>query len=542
MRFQTFPLQWKITLFSSGIVIFSLLLAGLIYLGNITQVKEQELGERAMITSRTIAELPEIQTLLESENPGYRVQEIVEPIRMIHKMDYVVVFTMNKERLSHPVQARLGTFLTGGQDDKAFAEHIYLTKARGEMGVAIKAFVPIKNERLEQIGVVLTGKILPTPYELLLEQRKQLLTIFLLAFLFGLLGSWLLARHIKNQLFRLEPHQIARMLTERIATFDAIHEGVIAIDNHEQITVFNQAAKKMLGVETDPIGKKIKDILPDTRLPEVLEKESAFLQHQFHIGPALILSSRVPIYLEGKIIGALAVFSDRTEVTRLAEELTGVKEYVEALRVQAHEHKNNLHTIAGLIQLQQYEKALDYLLRVHEIREETAHMLTERIQIPSLSGLILSKINRGKELGVTVRIDPHSHLTSLPEEMEPTDLVVIVGNLVENSFEALTKVSKENKTILIYMEEMEDEVLIVVEDNGPGIPREMQSAIFDKGVTTHNPEKRGLGLFLVKQIVDRIGGQIEMESSPETGTSFTLHLPRKKNKRGNNRNDKGDQT
>lgn len=528
MRFQTFPLQWKITLFSTGIVIFSLLLAGLIYLGNLTQVKEQELGERAMITSRTIAELPEIRNLLASEHPGMKVQEIVEPIRMINKMDYVVVYTMNKERLSHPVPERIGTFLTGDQDDKAFAEHIYITKARGEMGVAVKAFVPVKNDQLEQIGVVVSGKILPTPYDLFLEQKKQFITIFLLAFLFGLFGSWLLARHIKKQLFRLEPHQIARMLTERIATFDAIHEGVIAIDNKERITVFNEAARKMLGVNYDPIGKGIREVLPDTRLPEVLEKETAFFQHQFHIGSTLILSTRVPIYLEGKIIGALAVFSDRTEVTRLAEELTGVKEYVEALRVQAHEHKNTLHTIAGLIQLQQYDKALEYLLHVHELKEETSQLLTEKIQIPSLSGLILSKINRGKELGITVRIDPHSRITSLPEEMEPTDLVVIVGNLVENCFEALTNTKKENKSILIYMEEMEDELLIVVEDNGPGIPSEIQEKIFEKGVTTNNPEKRGLGLFLVKQIVDRVGGSIEVESSPNTGTVFTLHIPRKK--------------
>ncbi|MBE3554258.1 MAG: sensor histidine kinase [Thermicanus sp.] len=528
MRFQTFPLQWKITLFSTGIVIFSLLLASLIYLGNVTQVKEQELGERAMITSRTIAELPEIRHLIESGNPGSKVQEIVEPIRMINKMDYVVVYNMQKERLSHPVSRRIGTILEEDEDDKAFAEHIYLSTAKGELGVAIRAFVPIKNEQLEQIGVVVSGKILPTPYELFWEQRKQFITIYLLAFLFGLLGSWLLARHIKEQLFQLEPHQIARMLTERIATFDAIHEGVIAIDTEERITVFNKAARMMLGVTMDPIGKKIREVLPDTRLPEVLEKGSAFYQHQFHIGPTLILSNRMPIRLEGKIIGALAVFLDRTEVTQMAEELTGVKEYVEALRVQAHEHKNNLHAIAGLIQLKEYEKALDYLMNVHEVREETSQMLTEKIQIPSLSGLILSKINRGKELGITVRIDPHSHLSSLPEGLEPHDLVVIVGNLVENSFDALVKTDKEKKSILIYMEEMEEEVLIVVEDNGPGIPKAIREAVFEKGFTTKDPKKRGLGLFLVKQIVDQINGKIEIDADSERGTSFTIHLPKRK--------------
>ncbi len=52
-----------------------------------------------------------------------------------------------------------------------------------------------------------------------------------------------------------------------------------------------------------------------------------------------------------KLLGAVAMFKDRTEVKKLAEELTGVKAFVQALRVQTHEHKNKLHTIAGLLQL-----------------------------------------------------------------------------------------------------------------------------------------------------------------------------------------------
>ena len=133
------------------------------------------------------------------------------------------------------------------------------------------------------------------------------------------------------------------MYIERTETFNAMHEGVIAIDNTFHITVFNNKAKQILNVfEHNLIGQNIYDVLPDSRLPEILDFNQPIYNKELLINHHTILSNRVPIEVEGETVGAIAIFQDRTDVKKMAEELTGVKEFVQALRVQNHELKNNI--------------------------------------------------------------------------------------------------------------------------------------------------------------------------------------------------------
>lgn len=75
-------------------------------------------------------------------------------------------------------------------------------------------------------------------------------------------------------MFGLEPHEIAKMYVERTETFNAMHEGIIAVDKEMNITIFNEKAADILGVTRnieECIGQKIYNVLPDTRLPEIVE-------------------------------------------------------------------------------------------------------------------------------------------------------------------------------------------------------------------------------------------------------------------------------
>ncbi len=99
-------------------------------------------------------------------------------------------------------------------------------------------------------------------------------------------------------------------------------------------------------------------MIPDTRLPEILQLNQPVYNRELQVRNLNILSNRVPIKVNNHTVGAVAIFQDRTEVKKLAEELTGVKSFVSALRVQNHEYMNKLHPIAGLIQLGNKDKAL----------------------------------------------------------------------------------------------------------------------------------------------------------------------------------------
>lgn len=524
------PIQWKITLLSFGIVAFSILIGGIILLGNAVSQKEDELGKRSRITASTIAELPEVQELVQQPEGWKSLYPIIENLRIIHGSDYIVVMNQERIRYSHPVYSRLGTISQGKDETAAFAEHEYLSKAKGELGISVRAFVPILDKENEQVGVVLVGNILPTFAQILAELKKEITLLLFLTLLFGASGSWVLARHIKRETFQLEPHQISRMLVERTAAFNAMHEGVIAIDNNETITVFNEKAMQMFGISGDVIGRRIREVIHDTRLPEVLERSEPIYNQEISVQHRNIVSNRVPIKVRDATIGAVAIFQDRTDATKLAEELTGVKTFVEALRVQNHEHMNKLHTISGLIQLGKLEEALQYVFQTTEEQEELTRFLSKHIHHESLAGLLISKVSRGKELGIELLIDKHTGLDRFPEDLDHHDFVLILGNLIENSYAALKDDNQEKKQVYLYINQDEDRCEIVVEDNGSGIPENIKQNIFDYGFTTKGTDGSGIGLYLISQIVEKGGGEIQVTSEPGEGTAFYLSFPMEKPK------------
>lgn len=522
---ELMPIQLKITILSFGVVLFSILMGGLIIISKLENIKEDELRKRTMITARTVAQLPEIHRNIKLPYGWEKINPVVERIRIINNADYIVVLNKDRIRYSHPVRSLIGSVSQGEDEGAAFAEHSYTSLAKGEVGIAVRAFVPILNEHRDQIGVVIVGNILPSFFDLLKDILDEISLIFFFTLLFGIVGSYFLARHIKDQMFHLEPHEIVQMLVERTATFNAMHEGVIAIAKNLSVTIFNEKAKQMLGIKGDVIGKKITDVLPDTRLPEVIKKEKAVYNQEIQIRQTNIMSNRVPIRVNDQIVGAVAIFQDITKVKKMAEELTGVKAFVEALRVQNHEHMNKLHTIAGLIQLGNQEKALKYVFQVSEEHEALTRFLSKNIRNESIAGLLISKVSRGKELGVHVEIDKQSRLDNFPKLLDHHDFVVIIGNLIENAFTALASTTVTDKHVFISIDQNDEMCEILIEDNGIGIPEHIQEFIFDKGFTTKRSMNHGIGLYLIKQIVEKASGNIKVISKEGEGTSIIVTIP-----------------
>ncbi|PKR82746.1 ATP-binding protein [Heyndrickxia camelliae] len=525
MSVKQLPIRWKITILSYCVVIFSLLIGGILLVVNIQSTKEQEINTAAMNTARTVAELSDVKKAIQSPNGWTKINHLIEQIRLINDEDYIVVMNMERIRYSHPVQSLLGTPSLGKDEDAAFAEHNYFSKARGELGTFTRAFFPIKDDNLNQIGVVLVGHRIPSFWDISANLKNEMVIILSLTLSAGLIGSFLLARHIKKQMFQLEPHQIARILEERTATFHAMNEGVIAIDSHEIITIFNEKAKGIFSVKGEVIGKPIRSVLEDTRLPEIVEHNKAVYNETIIVGGKTILSSRIPVLIDQTVVGAVAICQDRTEVVKMAEELTGVKNFVEALRVQNHEYMNNLHTIAGLIQLGKSEQALNLAFTTSEQQGNTSKSIKEMIRNDALAGLLLSKIRRGKELGIEVRVDPNSSLSQFPAQMDQNDIVVLLGNLIENAFESYESIEVEDRVIDISIEQNEETCAIMIEDNGCGIRYEDVAFIFDKGFTKNKQKGTGYGLYLVKQIVMKGNGDIDVDSHVGEGTSFTIIFP-----------------
>ncbi|WP_018923894.1 ATP-binding protein [Salsuginibacillus kocurii] len=522
------PIKWKITALSFGIVAFSLVMLGIVLLGYISDMREEELEQRAMVSGQIVAQDASVQEALKTGANRSVVQHVAEQTRAIHNNDYIVVLDMDRVRVSHPIAQRIGTLYIGDDADAAFSEHLYTGKATNESDITVRAFVPVIDDNREQVGVVVAGNVLPSLTDLIYDFRHAALIVTLMISVFGAGGAWMLANHIKRQTFDMEPDELARVLVERKATFNAVHEGLIAIDEKEHITVINEAAKVMLGIKGQPEGKRIYEVLPDTRLPEIVKQGEPVYQKEFYIQNRLVISNRIPILINGKTAGAVAIFQDKSEVDRLARELTGVQSFVDALRVQNHEYSNKLHTIAGLIQLEEGEKALEYIFALSSEQEKRSQLFTECIHDDSVTGLLLGKMSRGKELDVQVKLDQDSQFAHFPEGMTSHDAVVMLGNLIDNSFDALQEVEHSNKEISIFIYEDGHELMIQAKDNGCGITEEIKERMFERGVTTKGSRDRGIGMFLIHSIVERLDGELNVYSVVDEGTEIEVLLPMKR--------------
>ncbi|SOC20927.1 two-component system sensor histidine kinase DctS [Ureibacillus xyleni] len=538
MNKRKLSMNGKIMLLTFFIIAFSFLIAGTFVIGSVLKKQEENIGQEAMLIARTVANLPEVKSSLAHDNfktASTKINEVVEDIRFINRADYIVIMNMERKKFSHPSKSEIGKISKSTDLDAAFAEHYYISKAKGEEGTTLRAFVPIMNEKNVQIGVALVGFTIPSFTKFILQFQNELLITIALTIVFSIWGAHTLGRHIKTQMFGLEPHEISRLYVERAETFNAMHDGIIAVDKDLNITVFNKKASEILGVTGDPtdnIGKNIYDVLPDTRLPEIFFSGKPVYDQELYVNEHSILSNRVPILVNGKKVGAVAVFKDLTAVKLLAEELTavkllaeeltGVKAFVQALRVQTHEYKNKLHTIAGLLHLGHTKQALEYLSQVKEEHENVTKFLNERIYNENISGLLLSKISRGKELGITVTIDKESRFTKFPEKLDHHDFVILFGNLIENAFDSLVLVDKEDKEITISIDDNDGLLAILVSDNGTGMPDEVKLKLFEKWFSTKAKENRGIGLYLVNEIVNKGNGTIEVISELNKGTTFLI--------------------
>ncbi|MDW7649961.1 MAG: sensor histidine kinase [Bacillota bacterium] len=524
------PLRWKITILSFGLIALAVFFGGIILIENFSLTLENELGSRALAVARTVAQIEEIQNQVGRPNGDAIIQPIAEKIRLATNVEYIVVLDMNRIRYSHPLQSRIGEKFEGGDEGPAFADHEYISNAVGIMGPSVRAFVPVKtDEGTRQTGVVVVGILTPTIARLIGNIRSRLYVSLLFALFIGLAGSVYLADNIKKTMHDMEPAEMARLMEERISVFHSIEEGIIAIDREMNITVMNDEARRILGIRGNFTGKPVLDVIPDSHLRRTVETGVPEYNQERTINGTAILVSRIPISVEGKVVGAVATFKDKSELHKLAEELTGVKKFIDALRAQNHEHANKLHTIAGLIQLKRSDEALDYIFDITAEQEELTLFLTKNVKEYSVAGLLFGKHNRAKELKINMEIDEKSHLEELPPGLDSSAAVIVIGNLLENAMEAVEGLPPSRRKVRVLIRNLPEYFLIRVSDLGTGIPAEHRDEIFQPGFSTKDARNRGVGLSLVRQHVINAGGKIRVESEPGQATTIEILIP---NERG----------
>jgi CitB family two-component system sensor histidine kinase MalK len=520
-----FRLQSIIIFLVCGIVAVALLITNVFVTQSVERTARGNLASKAMTVSRIVALSSIVIEGLDNKPNDFLLQEYTGSIRTATDVEFVVVFDMQGIRKSHPKEERIGKHLVGGDEAAALQGNEYISLAKGTLGPSLRAFSPVRTKEGRQVGAVVVGILLDDVEKAVNQNRSIIHWATAFGLVGGMIGAVALARRIKRTLFGLEPFAIAKLLEERNSILQSTREGILAVDSDGIITVINSEAARlfgMAGVSIDAVGQPVENCIPQTRLHEILRTEQAEYDQEQNINGVVVLTNRVPLFVKGELVGALATFRDMTEIRKLAEELTGVNGFLEALRARAHEFLNTLHVIWGLTQLKQYSRLDEYITRVLNESREEVDFVGERIKDPILAGVILSKLSRARESGVAFFIDETSNLPVARDPEIAHGLVTIIGNLLDNAFEAVKDTADRRTDFAIH--QSLDSLKLSVADNGPGIPPTMKEQIFEKHFSTKG-EGRGYGLFLVARAVEKLGGTIEVIANKERGTVFLVTAP-----------------
>ncbi len=524
-RFLPRRLQVKLSLLVTILLILLVSLVGALFSDFSERTLREQLGRKALDIAQSVAMNPLIIEGVEKRDVA-TVQSFAEKLRKITGAEYIVVGDQAGIRLSHPESDRIGRVFVGGDLGPALTEgRSYASEAVGTLGPSLRGIVPVLNLEQEIIGFVAVGYLTSQIEEQIRSQRYEIIGYVAVVLLFGVFGATLIARGLKAAIMGLEVHEIAALFNERNAIIGAIREGIIAVDGRGYLTFVNAAALKYLArSDMDEMrGKPLADICPCPDLAAALNKGKQILDQEMLLVGRVMLVNIVPLM---HAAGGLVVsFRPKDELDRLTEELTHVQEYSELLRAQTHEYSNKMHTIAGLIQLEAYQEALDLVINEASGYQELVRSLAIAVPDPVIAGLILGKYNRACELKIAMEFDPQNSFADLPSSLDRDALVTILGNLLNNAFEAVREGGGE-MLVRIYLTDLGPDLVIEVEDSGVGVATAVADNLFDLGVTTKEGKGRGTGLPLVRHAVNRLQGEITYSEGELGGALFTVIIPK----------------
>ena len=485
---------------------------------------DRQYEQRAGAIAQTVAGVPDIQACLQNNNDLCRelIQTIASRIQHETGASYVVVIDMHQVRHSHPDPALIG---------QKVEEPIVTTDGKthyridnGATGRSANGRAPMYAADGRMIGEVSVGIKDSSVSNALWAELPTYAGWFAVALAVGAAISWLLARRLKRRTFGLELDEIARLLQEREATLHGIREGVIAFDRMGRVSVVNDEAQRLLGSAVIRIGSRLDDLLPPGRLRDVLAGTVTGQDEVVLTDDFVLTVNRMPVVLAGQPHGAVATLRDRTEMSGLLRELDGVRSLSYALRAQQHEFSNRLHAVTGLLELGQVDEAIGYLTELRGGAAEFAQSLRARIGSPLIIGLLLGKAAEANERGLALEISEETWLGESPQK--PQALTTILGNLIDNAFDALSDAAQSGRVVVTINENDDGAISLSVADDGPGIPPGAAEAIFQDGYTTKSGGgllRRGLGLALVHRLVQRLHGTITVTEGP--APVFLVFLP-----------------
>jgi len=493
------------------------------------------LKARGIELSAVIARDPIVINAVLKKNEGKQentLETYIESIRRRTDASFIVVVDKDAMRLSHPDTLKVGKHFVGSDIYRALETgEQYSTIETGSLGEAIRNFVPIIVHG-QIVGAVCIGYLSEQISDILQKQFIQIIFLIAVVYLVGLAVTVAFLTKIKRTFFDYEPEYIANKFREHEMVFDSIRDAIIATDKNMKITLINNQAMKLLSMgvldRVDFIGHLLSRY--SVALSHlILQTPEKFQQGEFSLGHFFYQTNIYPIITAKGLRGHVIVFFTKSEAKDLENELTYLKNYSELLRSKTHEYSNKLNVLSGMLQIGKYDECIEFIQQEADGYQSIINQIVRSITNSAVAGLLLAKFNKASRMGVQFTLDNDSSFSQYNKDISEKT-VTIIGNLIDNALLAAWENRKQQSSpyISIYISDRSRHIMIEVEDNGIGVPSNIEHTILEFGVTSKNSgDQNGVGLYLVKQLVDYMNGSIDWERTEDDSTLFSVYLEKK---------------
>jgi two-component system CitB family sensor kinase len=499
-----------------------LAVVGVLSVQQSTKVFEEQRGSQLRSVAEYLANVPVVRSQVQHPDAVTSLAPAVDRAFALSAADRVSVAAPDGTILASSDPTANGRLAVLGNSR--------VTEGRGWSGEiesentrVLAAHAPILTKDGDVMGLAFAEADYPTVGERLSLAAPDLLLYLGLGALLGLAGSLLLSRLMWRRTRGLRASEIATLADHREALLVSIREGVIAVNTDGRITTVNDSARELLELGPEPVGRHV------TELGVGPHVESLLLAQEDSHDAVLVVGKRVLVFNQrtassrGEGIGTVTTMRDRTELVALQSQLSSNLSLTDTLRAQTHEFANKLHTISGLVQLEEYDEVVALIGDMTRRRRELVDHVADRICDLPLAALVIAKASAADEVGVSLTLGGDSRLPQLPADVS-SDLVTVVGNLIDNALDACR--GRVDPDVDLALKVTGQHVVVEVRDNGPGIPAGAQEGIFARGFSTKAqvPGGRGIGLALVQVICGRRGGAAT--ASRDGGrTVFRVDMP-----------------
>jgi sensor histidine kinase regulating citrate/malate metabolism len=514
------PVARQILLLQVGVVVVLVVTAVALAALDARRDSREAARDQAVAVARSVADSPFVRREVRSADPTTLLQPFAEEVRRDTGTDFVVIMDTDQIRFTHPDTSQIGGTFVGNVGSAPRGE-VFTQEYVGTLGPSVRAVVPVTAEEGgEVVALVAVGTTLDKLDRQLLGDLPGIGLAAAATLLAGLLGAWLIARRLRRQTHGLGEREITRMYEYYRAVLGAVREGLLLVDSDLRVQLVNDEARRLLALPEEVEGRSLAELGLPPGLVAAVEQRTAVSDETYVLGQQVLVLSTAPAYWHQDEVGAVITVRDRTELQAVTGELDLVRGLTESLRAQNHEAANRLHTIVSLVEMGRPEQAVEFATAELQLAQGLTDEVVSSVEEPVLAALLLGKTAQAAERGIDLHIDGE-----LPADLPvaPRDLVALVGNLVDNAFDAVAETRAERaQRVRVGLAGDHDRVRIEVDDSGPGVPVEDRAHVLDRGWSSKADEGRGLGLAIVSQVVTRHGGHLEVTDSPLGGARFAL--------------------